>query len=85
MPGIRVKDEPFESAMKRFKRGVDKAGIMPEKRRRKYHEKDSAKRVRLRAAAIKRSRKRLMRDARFADSVRGGRRSIRRDSDSRSH
>lgn len=63
MAGIRVKDhEPFESAMRRFKRVVEKSAIMAEVRRRQYHEKASAKRKRLLAAAVKRSRKKNHRD-----------------------
>lgn len=63
MAGIRVKDhEPFESAMRRFKRVVEKSAILADVRRRQYHEKESAKRKRLRAAAVKRARKKNHRD-----------------------
>ena len=63
MAGIRVKDhEPFESAMRRFKRVVEKSAILADVRRRQYHEKASAKRKRLLAAAVKRSRKKNHRE-----------------------
>jgi small subunit ribosomal protein S21 len=45
MPGVRVKDgEPFENAMKRFKKMVEKAGILSEIRKREHYEKPSVKR-----------------------------------------
>ena len=43
MPQVRVKEnEPFEVALRRFKRSCEKAGILTEVRRREYYEKGTA-------------------------------------------
>lgn len=64
MAGIRVKEhEPFESAMRRFKRVVEKSAILADVRSRQFYEKPSTKRQRQRAAAIKRTRKKNNRDS----------------------
>lgn len=58
MTSVRVKDgEYFESALKRFKKIVEKAGILTELRKREYYEKPSVKRKRKRLAAIKRAQR----------------------------
>ncbi len=63
MPNVRVKEnEPFEIALRRFKRGCEKAGILPEVRRREFFEKPSMERKRKKAAAVKRHAKKLSRD-----------------------
>jgi len=63
MPMVRVKEgEPVESAIRRFKRAVEKAGIPKELRRREFHQKQSKIKQRKIAAARKRHLKRLMRD-----------------------
>ncbi|MEE8428593.1 MAG: 30S ribosomal protein S21, partial [Gammaproteobacteria bacterium] len=55
MPHVRVKEnEPFEVALRRFKRACEKAGIMSEVRRREFYEKPTAERKRKQAAAVKR-------------------------------
>jgi small subunit ribosomal protein S21 len=60
MPVIKVRDnEPFEVAMRRFKRTVEKTGLLTELRAREFYEKPTAERKRKRAAAIKRHYKRL--------------------------
>jgi len=60
MPTIRVKEnEPFEVALRRFKRTVEKTGLLTELRAREYYEKPTAARKRKLAAAIKRHHKRL--------------------------
>lgn len=60
MPSVRVKDnEPFEVALRRFKRSCEKAGILTEVRRREYYEKPTEERKRKAAAAVKRHLKRL--------------------------
>jgi small subunit ribosomal protein S21 len=60
MPTVRVKEnEPFEVAMRRFKRTVEKTGLLTELRAREYYEKPTAERKRKLAAAIKRHHKRL--------------------------
>ena len=60
MPGVRVKEgEPFENAMKRFKKMVEKAGILSEIRKREHYEKPSVKRKKKALAAKKRAIKKL--------------------------
>ena len=60
MPSVRVKDnEPFEVAIRRFKRACEKAGLMSEVRRREFYEKPTAERKRKHAAAVKRRYKRM--------------------------
>jgi len=60
MPTVRVKEnEPFDVALRRFKRTIEKAGIITELRSREYYEKPTAERKRKKAAAIKRHFKRL--------------------------
>jgi small subunit ribosomal protein S21 len=64
MPSVRVRDnEPFEVALRRFKRSCEKAGILTETRRREFYEKPTAERKRKRAAAIKRHQKKLAKEA----------------------
>lgn len=63
MPTVRIKEgEPFDIAMRRFKRSCEKAGILAEIRRREFYEKPTAVRKRKAAAAIKRSLKKTMRE-----------------------
>jgi small subunit ribosomal protein S21 len=58
MPTVRVKEnEPFEVAMRRFKRTVEKTGLLTELRSREFYEKPTAERKL--AAAVKRHHKRL--------------------------
>jgi small subunit ribosomal protein S21 len=60
LPGIRVREnEPFESALKRFKRQCEKAGILSEIKKREFYEKPSVKRKKKTLAARKRAIKRL--------------------------
>jgi len=62
MPVIKLKDnEPFEVAMKRFKKQVEKAGVLTELRRREYFDKPSVRKKKKAAAAKKRALKRLKR------------------------
>ena len=52
MPAIRVKEnEPFEVAMRRFKRAVEKTGLLTELRAREAYEKPTTERKRKKAAA----------------------------------
>ena len=54
MPGIRVKEgESIESALKRFKKATEKAGILSEIRKREHYEKPSVKRKKKALAAKK--------------------------------
>ncbi len=72
MPGIKVRDgEGLESAVRRFKRVVEKSGVLSEMRRREFHETPSERKKRALAAAIKRFRKKQMRDVR-SERGRGG-------------
>ena len=58
MPAIRVKEnEPFDVALRRFKRACEKAGILSEIRKREHYEKPSVKRKKKSLAARKRALK----------------------------
>jgi len=60
MTTVRVKEnEPFEVAMRRFKRSVEKTGLLTDLRAREFYEKPTAERKRKLAAAVKRHFKRL--------------------------
>ncbi|HEY9511532.1 MAG: 30S ribosomal protein S21 [Rhodanobacter sp.] len=63
MPNVKVREnEPFEIALRRFKRTCEKAGILAETRKREFYEKPTQERKRKRAAAVKRHLRRLSRD-----------------------
>lgn len=58
MPGVKVREsEPFENALRRFKKQCEKAGVLSEVRRREYYEKPSVKRKRKVIAAKKKAAK----------------------------
>ena len=60
MPGIRVKEnEPFEVAIRRFKRAIEKTGLLTELRAREFYEKPTSERKSKKAAAVKRHFKRV--------------------------
>ena len=60
MTTIRLKEnEPFEVAMRRFKRTIEKTGLLTELRAREFYEKPTAERKRKLAAAVKRHYKRI--------------------------
>ncbi len=62
MPSVRVKDnEPFEMALRRFRRSCEKAGVFSEMRRREHYEKPTEIRKRKAAAAKKRALKKQLR------------------------
>ena len=64
MPSVRIKEnEPFEMALRRFKRGCEKAGVLTETRRREYYEKPTTERKRKAAAAVKRHQKKLSKES----------------------
>jgi len=64
MPSVKVREnEPFEYALRRFKRSCEKAGVLAETRRREFYEKPTWERKRKAAAAVKRNMRRLSRDA----------------------
>jgi small subunit ribosomal protein S21 len=63
MPSVKVREnEPFEYALRRFKRACEKAGVLAETRRREFYEKPTQERKRKSAAAVKRDMRRLARD-----------------------
>lgn len=65
MPVIKIRDnEPFEIAMKRFKKQCEKAGILSELKRREYYDKPSIRKKKKAAAARKRALKKIRRMAR---------------------
>ncbi|WP_144392069.1 30S ribosomal protein S21 [Pleionea sediminis] len=64
MPSIKVKEnEPFDVAIRRFKRSCEKAGILAEVRRREHYEKPTSVRKRKKAAAVKRHAKKVARES----------------------
>ena len=64
MPSVKVREnEPFEYALRRFKRSCEKAGVLAETRRRESYEKPTKERKRNAAAAVKRNMRRLSREA----------------------
>lgn len=76
MPAVKIKEnEPFDVALRRFKRSCEKAGVMTEVRRREAYEKPTTERKRKAAAAVKRHLKKLSKDrGRFARSPHQNRR-----------
>lgn len=63
MPTVRVREnEPFDVALRRFKRSCEKAGILSEIRRREFYEKPTEERKRKAAAAVKRAAKKRLRE-----------------------
>lgn len=63
MPSVKVRDnEPFDVALRRFKRSCEKAGVLAEIRRREFYEKPTSMRKRKAAAAVKRHNKKLQRE-----------------------
>lgn len=59
MPNIRVKEnEPFDVALRRFKRTIERTGLLTELRAREFYEKPTQERKRKLAAAVKRQWKR---------------------------
>ena len=69
MPGVTVKDnESFESALRRFKKQCEKAGILSEVRKREHYEKPSIKRKKKALAARKRLLKKMRKQQRYINS-----------------
>jgi len=63
MPNVKVREnEPFEFALRRFKRSCEKAGVLSEVRRREFYEKPTQERKRKLAAAVTRNLRRVSRD-----------------------
>ena len=62
MPAVRIKEnEPFDIALRRFKRACEKAGTVSGARAREAYEKPTTVRKRAAAAAVKRHQKKLLR------------------------
>jgi small subunit ribosomal protein S21 len=58
MPSIKIKStESFDVGLRKFKRACEKAGIVPEIRKREFYEKPTSVRKRKAAAAVKREAK----------------------------
>ena len=56
MPVVRVREtEPFDVALRRFKRSCEKAGVVSELRSREFYEKPTWARKRKKEAAVQRS------------------------------
>jgi small subunit ribosomal protein S21 len=63
MPAVKIRDnEPFDLALRRFKRSCEKAGTLAEVHRREFYEKPTQVRKRKAAAAVKRNQKRMSKD-----------------------
>lgn len=74
MPSIKIREnEPFDIAIRRFKRACEKAGILSEIRRRECYEKPTEERKRKAAAAVKRYLKKLARERYALKNLRRGR------------
>ncbi|MFQ5666474.1 MAG: 30S ribosomal protein S21 [Candidatus Binatia bacterium] len=62
MAGVRISaNEPIESAIRRFKKQCEKAGILAEVRKREHYEKPSVRRKKKALAARKRHLRRAAR------------------------
>ncbi len=60
MPQVVVKeDESFESALRRFKKQCEKAGLLSEIRKREHYEKPSVRRKKKMLVARKKALKRI--------------------------
>ncbi len=63
MPQVKLREgEPFDIALRRFKRSCEKAGVLAEVRRREFYEKPTQVRKRKAAAAVKRHAKKVSRE-----------------------
>lgn len=63
MSGVRIREgESFESAVRRFKRSCEKAGILSELRKREHYEKPSVRKKKKMLAARKRALKKTRRE-----------------------
>lgn len=63
MPSVKVREnEPFDLALRRFKRACEKAGTLAEVHRREFYEKPTQVRKRKAAAAVKRHQKRVSKE-----------------------
>ena len=71
MPSVNIKEsEPFDVAIRRFKRACEKAGIPSKLRQIEFYEKPTARRKRKHAAAIKRWSKKLQKEQEIMNRMR---------------
>lgn len=64
MPKVTVRDyEPFDVAIRRLKRQLEKAAILTMLKRKENYEKPTAERKRKKNAAVKRHQKKLAKEA----------------------
>ena len=58
VPSIRLRDnEPFEVALRRFKKSIEKEGVLTEVKKREHYEKPSVKKKKKAIAARKKAAK----------------------------
>jgi len=66
MPGVVVReDEPFESAIRRFKKQLQRSGVLREAKQRRAYDKPSVKKKKKSILARKRALKKLRRMRRY--------------------
>ncbi|MEK9574897.1 MAG: 30S ribosomal protein S21 [Gammaproteobacteria bacterium] len=60
MPFIKVREnEPFDIALRRFRRSCDRAGVITDVRKKEFFEKPTWVKKRKKAAAVKRTQKEM--------------------------
>ena len=59
--GVKTKREAVDVALRRFRRAIERTGLIPELRARTAYEKPTAERKRKKAAAVARVRKQIKR------------------------
>lgn len=69
---LRHERESFESLMRRFKKAVDRSGVMQDLRDREFFESPSQRRKKAKAAAVKRWQKKLSDEATELAEIRKG-------------
>lgn len=66
MPSIKVREnEPFDIALRRFRRSCDKAGVITDIRKKEFYEKPTWANKRMKAAAVKRNHKEMAKNRVF--------------------
>jgi small subunit ribosomal protein S21 len=66
MPGVVVReDEPFENALRRFKKQMQRSGVLAEVKKRRAYDKPSVKKKKKAILARKRLLKKMRRMRRF--------------------
>jgi small subunit ribosomal protein S21 len=79
MPHVAIRDtEPFDVALRRFKRSCEKAGILAKLRQMEFYEKPTTERKRKHAAAVKRWEKKLQKEKENMGLVRVERKTLTR-------